>query len=227
MYQLTSATKKIAALNKRLRIIQGGSSASKTVSILLLLINAAQSDTTPTITSVVSESFPHLKKVAIRDFLQIMEQHGYYKDESWNRTDYIYTFETGSKIEFFSADQPMKVKGPRRDRLFINEVNNVRFEAFQQLEIRTKEYIFLDFNPTVDFWLFSEIIGKRNDYDHIIVTYKDNEALDKPLLNRLNSAKETKHGGKSMVKDNSVKWKQEFIQAGKSLTQYRTKQDLN
>src|SRR5437868_5005677 len=119
LFQLTTATKKIANLRRRIRAVQGGTSASKTVSILLLLINAAQSDRTPTLTSVVSESFPHLKRGAIRDFLQIMEAHRYFKDDRWNKTDYIYTFETGSKIEFFSADQPSKVRGPRRDRLFI------------------------------------------------------------------------------------------------------------
>ncbi len=60
----------------------------------------------------------------MRDFKNIMQEH-YWKESSWNATDSIYTFETGSKIEFFSADQPSKVRGPRRDRLFINECNNV------------------------------------------------------------------------------------------------------
>src|SRR5579883_2379992 len=111
MFQLTTATKKISYLKRRIRAIQGGTSASKTISILLLLINAAQSDTTPTLTSIVSESFPHLKRGAMRDFKQIMQSHRYWKDERWNATDYIYTFETGSQIELFSADQPSKVRG--------------------------------------------------------------------------------------------------------------------
>ena len=98
----------------------------------------AQSDKTPTLTSIVSESFPHLKRGAMRDFLNIMQAHRYFKEESWNRSDYIYTFETGSKIEFFSADQPSKVRGPRRDRLFLNECNNIAYEAFDQLEVRKK-----------------------------------------------------------------------------------------
>src|SRR5262245_47726723 len=112
MFQLTAATEKIARLTKRIRAIQGGTSASKTISILLLLLHAAQSDKTPTLTSIVSESFPHLKRGVIRDFLAILEQHRYYRDERWNKTDFVYTFETGSKIEFFSADQPGKVRGP-------------------------------------------------------------------------------------------------------------------
>src|ERR1041384_342494 len=110
MFQLTTATKRISQLSKRISAVQGGTSASKTISILLFLIHLAQSDKTPTLTSIVSESFPHLKRGAMRDFLSIMEQHRYFEDSRWNKTDCIYTFETGSKIEFFSADQPSKVR---------------------------------------------------------------------------------------------------------------------
>src|ERR1044071_4864698 len=181
MFRLTTATQKIASLQKRIRAVQGGTSASKTVSILLLLINAAQSDKQPTLTSIVSESFPHLKRGVMRDFLAIMEAHRYYRDERWNKTDFIYTFETGSKIEFFSADQPSKVRGPRRDRLFINEANNVPYETFDQLEVRTKDVIFLDWNPTTEFWYYDQV-SKRDDVDFCIVTYRDNEALDKAIV---------------------------------------------
>src|SRR3990167_11518144 len=125
LYQITTSLRKIAKLKKRIRAVQGGTAASKTVSIILYLIDLAQKDKKATLTSIVSESFPHLKRGSIRDFLSIMEEHKYFVPDRWNKTDYVYTFETGSKIEFFSADQPGKVRGPRRDRLFINEVNNI------------------------------------------------------------------------------------------------------
>ena len=188
-YQKTTATKKIIGLSKRIRCVQGGTSASKTISILLYLIARAQGDKNPTITSVVSESFPHLKKGAIRDFLDIMTSHGYFKDAFWNKTDYTYTFETGSKIEFFSVDQPGKVRGPRRDRLFINEVNNISYETFDQLEVRTKEFIFLDWNPVSEFWIYEQIIGKRDDLEHIVLTYKDNEALSEEITKSIEQRK--------------------------------------
>lgn len=193
MFQATTATNKILKLNKRLRCVCGGTSASKTISIVLYLIAKAQSDTTPTITSIVSESFPHLKRGVMRDFLAIMEQHNYYRDNRWNKTDYTYTFETGSKIEFFSADQPDKVRGPRRDRLFINEANNIPYEAFDQLEVRTKEFIFLDWNPTNEFWFYTEIKDKRSDYDFITLTYKDNEALDLQIVQSIEQRKNNKN----------------------------------
>src|SRR3990167_4868439 len=154
MFSQTSATVKITKLSKRIRAIPGGTSASKTISILLYLIALAQSDKRQTLTSVVAESFPHLRRGAMRDFLMILKDHSYFKDARWDITNSIYTFETGSQIEFFSVDQPEKVRGARRDRLFINEANNIPFTAFEELEVRTKEFVFLDWNPTNEFWYY-------------------------------------------------------------------------
>lgn len=169
-------------MTKRIRIVQGGTSASKTISILLYLIAMAQMDDVPTLTSVVSESFPHLRRGCIRDFLNIMQSHKFFKDAQWNKSESTYTFETGSKIEFFSADQAAKLRGGRRDRLFLNEANNISYEAFNELEVRTKEFIFIDYNPTTEFWSFTEVEPKRNDWEKIILTYLDNEALDISII---------------------------------------------
>lgn len=185
MFNHTTCFNKIAVLNKRLRIIQGGTSAGKTGSILLYLIAKAQSDKTKTLTSIVSESIPHLKRGAMRDFKNMLQAHGYWKEDRWNATDSIYTFETGSQIEFFSSDNGDKLRGARRDRLFINECNNVTLEAFMQLEVRTKEFVLLDYNPTNEFWVYTEILNKRTDYDFIIVTYKDNEGLSPEIINAI------------------------------------------
>ena len=190
-YKATTATKKLLKLNKRIRGVAGGTSASKTVSILLILIDYAQSHDNELI-SVVSESFPHLKRGCIRDFLNIMEGHGYFKESNWNKTDFVYTFETGSKIEFFSADQPGKVRGPRRDVLFINEANNISYETFTQLEVRTKKIIWLDWNPTQEFWFYTEVKGKDN-VDFEILTYKDNEALDPNIVQAIESRQGNKN----------------------------------
>ena len=129
LFQETTATKKILSLTKRIRACAGGTSASKTISILLYLIALAQSDKKPTLTSIVAESIPHLKRGAIRDFKNILQAHHYWKDSNWNATDSIYTFETGSKIEFFSTDNGDKLRGARRDRLFMNEANNTTLDT--------------------------------------------------------------------------------------------------
>lgn len=212
MFRITTATKKIKAmcrptndeqglevLPKKIHIVQGGTSASKTISILMFLISKAQSDCNrktlekfPTLTSVVSESIPHLKRGAIRDFKKIMQEHGYWKDSAWNSTDSIYTFETGSQIEFFSSDNGDKLRGARRQRLFINEANNVSFDAFDQLEVRTSEFVFLDYNPTNEFWLFTDVQPNRDDWDKVILTYKDNEALEQSIVDSIEQRKNRK-----------------------------------
>lgn len=192
MYIQTTATRRISQLKNRIRAVQGGSSASKTISIILWLIALAQSDKEKTLTSICSESIPHLKRGAVRDFKNIMQEHKYWKDNQWNATDSIYTFETGSQIEFFSTDNGDKLRGARRDRLFLNEANNIPFEAFEQLEIRTKDFVYLDWNPSNEFWFYTDILNKRQDVDHIILTYKDNEALDKQIVDALEQRKERK-----------------------------------
>jgi len=193
MYSITTATKKTHKLTKRLRVLQGGASAGKTIGILQVLIDLAQRDKKPTLTSVTSESYPHLKRGAMKDFLDIMETQGYYDPNRWNKSESTYIFETGSKIEFFSLDQPHKVRGPRRERLFINEANNVAngFETFEQLEVRTKEFIFIDYNPTNEFWVHEHVMD-RDDADFIILTYLDNEALDPAIVATLEKRKPRK-----------------------------------
>src|SRR3990167_7706842 len=190
-YQRTTALEKIQGLKKRLKIIQGGSSAGKTIGILLLFINKAQSQK-GNMASVVSETLPHLKRGAIRDFLNIMESHHYFKESLWNRTELIYTFETGSKIEFFSADQPNKVRGPRRNDLFLNECNNISYETYTQLAIRTDGDIYLDYNPVSSFWVHKDLIP-RQDHDFLILTYKDNEALPESIVQEIESRKNNKY----------------------------------
>ena len=118
-----------------------------------------------------------------------MQDHGYWTDKRWNSTDSTYTFETGSILEFFSSDNGDKLRGARRDRLFINECNNVPFDAFEQLEVRTKEFVYLDWNPTNEFW-FYEFVLPRNDVEHIILTYKDNEALEESIVASIEQRKE-------------------------------------
>ena len=191
-FKAVTATHKLLKLDKRIRACAGGTSASKTISILLILIDKAQSKEGLLI-SIVSESLPHLKRGVMRDFINIMESHKYFKESNWNRTDFIYTFETGSRIEFFGVDTPDKVRGPRRDILFMNEANNCPFESFEQLEVRTKDEIWLDWNPTNEFWFYSEVLPHREtDLDFITLTYKDNEALDLNIVKSIEARKHNK-----------------------------------
>lgn len=184
----TIAFKKLKELQSRIRIVKGGTSASKTISILCLLIDYAIRNEGKEI-SVVSESIPHLRRGALKDFLGILNGLGRYKDTQFNKSTLKYTFTNGSYIEFFSTDQPDKLRGARRTDLYINECNNVPFDAYNQLAVRTSGIIWLDYNPSNLFWVDKELIGKQ-DTDYITLTYKDNNALPDTIVKEIEKAKD-------------------------------------
>lgn len=188
MFKRTTAINKLLKLTKRKRVVQGGTSAGKTFGILPILIDYATKNPRTEI-SVVSETIPHLRRGAMKDFLKIMDWTGRYIDSNWNRSLLTYTFANGSFIEFFSADQEAKLRGARRNILYVNEANNLTFEAYHQLSIRTSHHIWLDYNPTAEFWVHTEVL-KEEDSELIILNYKDNESLSESIIKDIESAKE-------------------------------------
>lgn len=159
---------------------EGGTSSSKTFSILQLLILIASSSKTPITVTVVSESLPHLKKGCIKDFFTIL---GESKDNNprYNLTDDVYTWPNGSRLEFMGMDEIGKERGPRREILFCNETNNLKWEVVQGLDIRTSVIAFYDWNPTSEFFAHERWIGKpENAYIHS--TYKDALSVLSPAV---------------------------------------------
>jgi phage terminase large subunit len=145
------------------RIInQGSTRSSKTFSIVQLLIRIALSNNKKEI-SIVSPSLPHLKMGAMKDFLDIMDDWEFYNDNHFHKTDSIYTFpDTKSTIQFFGAEDAKRVRGPGRDILYINEANLVPEKSYKQMALRTRETVFLDFNPADDYSYVYDLIDKEN-----------------------------------------------------------------
>lgn len=185
LFQHTTAIKRIRRMTARKKVIQGGTSAGKTYAILAVLIHIAAKAKTEI--SVVSESIPHLRRGAMKDFGKVMQWTNRWRDEGWNKTLLTYTFANGSTIEFFSADQEAKLRGARRQVLYINEANNIEFEAYHQLAIRTSEAIYIDFNPVSEFWAHTEVLAEQ-DSELIVLTYRDNEALPATIRDDIEAA---------------------------------------
>ena len=184
----TLALNKLLNLNSRTKIIRGGSSAGKTIAILIILIDYAIKNKGKEI-SVVSESIPHLRRGALKDFLSILKSLNRYYEKKFNRSTLKYEFSNGSYIEFFSTDQPDKLRGARRTDLYINECNNVPFDAYQQLAVRTSGNIWLDYNPANLFWVDKELIG-QSDTDFVTLTYKDNDSLPASIVKEIEKARD-------------------------------------
>jgi len=170
--------------------VQGGTSASKTFGILSILIDYSIKNPN-TETSVVAESIPHLRRGAVRDFKKIMLLTKRWRAERFNRSLLTYTFGNGSTIEFFSADNEAKLRGARRDVLYINEANNIAggFSSYLSLAVRTLRHVWIDFNPSAEFWANTEL---ENDpeVDWLVLTYKDNEAAPQAAVDEILKAKQ-------------------------------------
>lgn len=159
--------------NHHVIVNKGGTRSGKTWSLLQLCATLA-THCDGILISVVGETLPFLKRGVIRDFHSMMG--GAWNADKWNATDLVYSFDNGSQIEFFSADNEGKVHGSARDVLFINECYFVDWEIYRQLEVRTRALIFLDYNPRSRFWVDDNILGKP-DVALIHSTYKDNPFL--------------------------------------------------
>lgn len=178
----------LAAFVALFRIIanKGGTRSGKTYAVMQLLLviaNSRQRDI-----SIVSESFPHLRRGVMKDFAEILDKENLVEGVNYkfNKSEYKYTFKNGSVVEFFSVDNWGKVKGSRRDILFINECNRISYETYRQLAVRTTETIFLDWNPDNEFW-YEEHIAGRETTKEIHSTYLDNPYLDKAQIAEIES----------------------------------------
>ncbi len=185
----TNVFSQLLRAESRYVISQGGTSSSKTYSMLQLLYLIAFKKQGVHI-SVVSETLPHLKRGAMRDFFKILITDKLYSEKYHDKTNNIYMV-GNSMIEFFSADSGDKVRGARRDYLFINECNNVSFETYNQLEVRTKNQIYLDYNPSHEFWVHEYLLKPEIEHTFIKSTYKDNPYLDSNIVKSIESRRYT------------------------------------
>jgi len=172
----------------RIIVNQGGTSSGKTWSVLQALVAKAIKEKLHI--SVCSVSLPHLKKGALLDFTNMLNAYDLYDEQFYNKTDNIFKI-SKSRIEFFSLDDPGKARGPRRDILFVNECNLVSYETFNQLMLRTRKQVFIDYNPVDEnHWIYEHLLI-RTDCTFIKSTYKDNYFLDKNIIKEIERLKET------------------------------------
>ena len=176
--------------NKKIVVEQGGTRSGKTYNILLFIIFHYCTNNTGKIITICRKTFPSLRATVLRDFLQILNTYEIYRDEFHNKSSSEYNL-FGNLIEFTSLDQSQKIRGRKRDLLFINEGNELYWEDWQQLIFRTQERIILDFNPSDEYhWIYDNVIT-REDCDFYKTTYLDNPFLEDIIKEEIERLKET------------------------------------
>ncbi len=178
--------------NKRICVLQGGTRSGKTYSILLALIEFAYKNQNKNLyITIARKTFPALRGTAMRDFFEILKNENLYDERLHNKSSGLYLL-FGNNFEFISVDQPQRVRGRKRDVLFLNEGNEFSFDEYTQLALRTTYKIIIDFNPSDEFhWLYKQIIdADRDDLDFHISTYKDNPFLDIETIKEIERLKQ-------------------------------------
>jgi phage terminase large subunit len=169
---------------KRITIEQGGSRSGKTYNILMWLIFAYSNRNSGKTITICRKTFPALRASSMRDFFDILKKYDLYKEANHNKSNSEYLL-NNNLFEFISLDQPQKVRGRKRDMLYINEANELYFEDWQQLILRTTDKAILDYNPSDEFHFIYEKIKPRDDAEFFITTYKDNPFLDIETVNEI------------------------------------------
>ena len=179
-------------LDSKTKIVveQGGTRSGKTFNILMYIIfHYCQSNKGKTIT-ICRKTFPAVRSSVMRDFFDILKTHNKYDEAYHNKSNSEYTLD-GNIVEFISVDQPQKIRGRKRDFLFINEGNELDFEDWQQLVFRTTEKIVIDYNPSDEYhWIYDKVLN-RDDVEFYKTTYLDNTFLDPSIIKEIERLKET------------------------------------
>ena len=175
--------------DKKIVVEQGGTRSGKTYNVLLWILGDYCNNNTDKTITIVRKTFPAVRGTVMRDFFDILKTYGLYYEELHSKSTHEYIL-NGNRIEFISLDQPTKIRGRKRDLLFINEANELNFEDWQQLIFRTTERVIIDFNPSEEFhWIYDKVLT-RDDVDFFQTTYKDNPFLSKVIVDEIERLKD-------------------------------------
>lgn len=174
----------------KIQIHQGGSRSGKTFSILQHIIETCyHNEGSGAVITICRKTYPALRASVMRDFFDILEREGLYKPAQHNKSQGTYIL-FGNLIEFISVDMSEKIRGRKRQLLFINEANELSLDEYRQLIIRTTGRVIIDFNPSEEFhWIYDHVIG-RDDADFFQTTYKDNPYLEQSVIEEIERFKE-------------------------------------
>lgn len=174
----------------RIVILQGGTRSAKSYSAVQYCVVKAL-ETPNTIISIVRKSFPSLRISTLRDFRNIMKGLGIWNENSWYASENTYNFDNGSFIEFLSVQDSERRKGTKRDILFIDEVNELDYEDFFQLFIRTTEKTIVAYNPSfsTSHWVYKSV-HTHPEAQLFVSTYLDNPFLEDEIVKEIERLKD-------------------------------------
>ena len=188
--QTNKVYKHLSNSDKKIIVEQGGTRSGKTYNIILWIIFKYCTNNTNKVITICRKSFPSLRATVMRDFMSILQEHNIYSETHHNKSNSEYHL-FGNLVEFISLDMPQKIRGRKRDLLFVNEGNELYFEDMQQLLFRTQERVILDFDPSDEYhWIYDKLIP-RSDCDFFKTAYLDNPFIEDSIRKEIELLRDT------------------------------------
>ena len=182
--------KHLSNTDKKIIVEQGGTRSGKTYNIILWIIFNYCTQNNGKVITICRKSFPSLRATVMRDFISILQSYDVYQESNHNKTNSEYHL-FGNLVEFISLDMPQKIRGRKRDLLFVNEGNELFYEDMQQLLFRTQDRIILDFNPSDEYhWIYDKLIP-RDDCAFFKTTYLDNPFIEDSIKKEIERLRDT------------------------------------
>lgn len=172
---------------KRIVVAQGGSRSGKTFNILIYWVYKLLQENNKTL-SIVRKTLPSLKNSVLKDLIQVLEMFGLYDPNKFHKQEGYYELGTNI-INWFSVDEPQKLRGSKRDYLYCNEANELKIEDWNQLIFRTTDKVICDLNPSeLSCWVYD--LEDRDDCYYFKTTWRDNPFVDENIIKELEGLKD-------------------------------------
>lgn len=152
-------------------ILEGSSRSSKTHSLLQVLYLYSFKNSGKRLT-VWRETKKICKETVLNDMLKAYRGFENYSRVFHHKTESFFLFPNRSMIELDGTDDEEKIHGYQGDVTWLNEPYKMGFETFNQLDMRTEDVVFIDWNPKKAHWI--EKLKKDAKAITLHSTFRDN-----------------------------------------------------
>lgn len=150
----------------------GSSRSSKTYSLIDCFDKYARENSNKRLTAW-RDTKTDCRKTVLNDTLKHHKktdryQNGYF----FNKTESIFFYNNNSTVEIHGTDDEETVHGLTQDAAWLNEPYKISKDTFDQIDQRTSDFIFIDWNPKKNHWI--DILSKQDNAIVIHSTFEHN-----------------------------------------------------
>lgn len=194
--KVTRIYKETRNCDKKVVVNVGGARSSKSHSIIQHFLELATIGKS-CMFGICRKTMPALKMSTMKKFFEVLDEYGIYNRKYHNKTENYYIL-NGNRLQFFSLDQPDRIKSTEFSAIWMEEANEFTYRDYITLLTRLsgkevpgfRNRLFMSLNPDDADGYVAKKISARKDAHIIYSTYKDNPFLNKEYIEELENLKD-------------------------------------